>query len=1068
MKKKEFSDNSFPHPTNDSMRAYLIKVKEVCDALASCGSEVSQAVHMTSILKGFGESLEPFPMSANMAQGKISRGFEEQADSRSSPRQTYSRGRSAGRGRGRARLQCQLCGKNGHLVDRCVHRFDENFPGVTANDNSYSRDDSSAAYYSVNNTKSTGCATHHVTSDGVNINQSVDLDNPEQNGVVERKHRHVIELALVLLAQASLPFKFWAYAVVTAVHLINRLPTRVLEGISPFENTSLNFGLNPFSFAKLHEKVSNEYSTHASSSSLQIVADVHKFQHVLAEGYDNNSMINNSPTIVSSNDSSSNVAATSNSQNEAQEDVVDSSSATQDNATHEETVVPQSVNECTPSEDDNSDMPTNTHHMISRSKCGVFKPKVYVSSIVDEVPRDVYEALTSPRYKAKLVAKGYSQVPGYDFKDTYSPVIKFYTLNIVLSIVVTSKWCIRHVDVNNAFLNGYRIYILVYVDDIIITGESSPSIDSVVHALSRNFSLKDLGSLAYFLGIEVKCTEEALLLSQRKYILELLEKTGLLNATPTVTPMIGASKMTQEAGALLNDAREYRSIVGALLYVCHTRPDIAFSVNKAAQFMHAPRELHLTAVKRILKYLAGNLNYSLTFSSNGVSQDVVAFADVDWGDSLDDRRSVSSHAVFFCHCPVTWCSKKHKIVSRSTMEAEYRSVADATAKVTWMSSLLCELGIKHRNMLVVWCDNTSTMALSTNPVYHSQSKHIDMDVHFVREKVAANQLQVNYVPASHQFQYQMSRNLAAILGGAEGAVALVVIVGLFIRFCLFYKRGVLRTFETGSSDPSIQGFDDFSEEETDPACNDFDIGQYPNFDDETAVAEEVVVDDNEEEVTTGSPEASFAQLPAYCHNLKLKNPGSVTHIKTDRDGRFELLFIAIGAAIRSFINCMRPVIIVDGAHLKGRYLGVNLLAVAMDANNGILPIAYEVGKSETSDSWTWFMGHLRDCIGPISNLTIIYDRANSIDNAVRRCFPDAFHGLCGVHLYRNLKSRNMEHRVTPWTEKKITKRVVKSMSWRVEPCSNTLFETYGEIVYPIPHPYEWDIPDDSRKVVIQG
>ncbi|KAE8657030.1 Ergosterol28 isoform 1 [Hibiscus syriacus] len=383
------------------------------------------------------------------------------------------------------------------------------------------------------------------------------------------------------------------------------------------------------------------------------------------------------------------------------------------------------------------------------------------------------------------------------------------------------------------------------------------------------------------------------------------------------------------------------------------------------------------------------------------------------------------------------------------------------------------------------------------------------------------------------------------------------------------------------------------------------------------------------ELLRGSPEASFAQLPAYCHNLKLKNPGSVTHIKTDRDGRFELLFIAIGATIRSFITCMRPVIIVDGAHLKGRYLGVNLLAVAMDANNGILPIAYGVGKSETSDSWTWFMGHLRDCIGPISNLTIISDRANSIDNAVRRCFPDAFHGLCGVHLYRNLKSRSagikkhkwtywkavkayrevdfnkhinclrrvlpqcaqtledvgferwsrvhqlgarygfmtsnsaesinalsrhsrklpitmlmeffrasiqqwyykkrnhagtLEHRVTPWTEKKITKRVVKSTSWRVEPCSNTLFQvldnnlnglvdlnaktcscmkwqtsgypcghvikvalhlnqddssayamdcyttevyrqTYAEIVYPIPHPSEWDIPDDLQTVL---
>nr|XP_043629909.1 uncharacterized protein LOC122601210 [Erigeron canadensis] len=175
------------------------------------------------------------------------------------------------------------------------------------------------------------------------------------------------------------------------------------------------------------------------------------------------------------------------------------------------------------------------------------------------------------------------------------------------------------------------------------------------------------------------------------------------------------------------------------------------------------------------------------------------------------------------------------------------------------------------------------------------------------------------------------------------------------------------------------------------------------------------------ELLRGSPEASFAQLPAYCHNLKLKNPGSVTHIKTDGDGCFELLFISIGAAIRSFVTCLRPVIIVDGAHLKGRYLGTNLLAVAMDANNGILPIAYGVGKSETSDSWTWFMGHLRDCIGHVRNLTIISDRANSIDMAIRRCFPDAFHGLCGVHLFRNLKTRCARIKNHKWTYWKAVK-----------------------------------------------
>ncbi|KAE8729277.1 hypothetical protein F3Y22_tig00003725pilonHSYRG00303 [Hibiscus syriacus] len=220
-------------------------------------------------------------------------------------------------------------------------------------------------------------------------------------------------------------------------------------------------------------------------------------------------------------------------------------------------------------------------------------------------------------------------------------------------------------------------------------------------------------------------------------------------ATPTVTPMVGAPKMSKEVGELLTTAREYRSIVVAILYVCYTRLDVAFSVI-GNTFMHAPRESHLAAVKRILKYFAGTLNYGLTFSCTGASFDVVAFADADWGGSLDDRRYVSSHAVFLGTCPVIWCSRKHKTVSRSTMEVEYRSVADAATEVTCMSSLLCDLGVKCRSMPVVWCDNTSAVALSKNSVYYTQSKHVDMDVHFVRKKVATKQIQMNYVPATHQ------------------------------------------------------------------------------------------------------------------------------------------------------------------------------------------------------------------------------------------------------------------------------------------------------------------------------
>ncbi|KAI3761978.1 hypothetical protein L1987_52401 [Smallanthus sonchifolius] len=159
------------------------------------------------------------------------------------------------------------------------------------------------------------------------------------------------------------------------------------------------------------------------------------------------------------------------------------------------------------------------------------------------------------------------------------------------------------------------------------------------------------------------------------------------------------------------------------------------------------------------------------------------------------------------------------------------------------------------------------------------------------------------------------------------------------------------------------------------------------------------------ELLTGSPEDSFARLPVYCHNLKKTNPGTVTHTLTDAAGRFEMFFIALGVAIRSFVGYLRPLVIIDGAHLKGKFLGTMFLAVGMDGNNQILPIAYGVGKTESGESWSWFLSRLKDCIGENPNLAIISDRAASIAQAIRDVFPHAYHGLCCRHLMMNLNTK---------------------------------------------------------------
>ncbi|XP_039029473.1 uncharacterized mitochondrial protein AtMg00810-like [Hibiscus syriacus] len=210
-------------------------------------------------------------------------------------------------------------------------------------------------------------------------------------------------------------------------------------------------------------------------------------------------------------------------------------------------------------------------------------------------------------------------------------------------------------------------------------------IANIIGMLQNTFSLKDLGPLSYFLGIEVKRSNANLMLSQKKFILELLENDGMRNASSCATPIILAPKLFEDED-LLADTTMYRSIVASLLYICHTRPEFAFNVGKVAQFMHEPREIHLVTVKHILRYLAGTVDYRLMFLPSKSKFSVLAFADADWGANITDRRSISMYGVFLDNHLVAWSSKKQNYVSHLTMEAEYKSLVDVIAEVTWVAT----------------------------------------------------------------------------------------------------------------------------------------------------------------------------------------------------------------------------------------------------------------------------------------------------------------------------------------------------------------------------------------------
>jgi histone deacetylase 1/2 len=240
-------------------------------------------------------------------------------------------------------------------------------------------------------------------------------------------------------------------------------------------------------------------------------------------------------------------------------------------------------------------------------------------------------------------------------------------------------------------------------------------------------------------------------LNQEKYARDVLARVGMLNCKGSPTPLSSSEKITAYEGELLgpDDSTSYRSMVGALQYLTLTRPDISYAVNKVCQYLHAPTTVHWTAAKRILRYIKNTPSVGLTFMRSKSTQ-VSAFSDADWAGCLDDRRSIGGFAVFFGPNLISWSAKKQATVSRSSTEAEYKSVAKTTAEVIWVQSLLEELGIKTTHPPCLWCDNLGATYLSANPVFHARAKHIEIDFHFVREKVLRKQLEIRFVPSKDQ------------------------------------------------------------------------------------------------------------------------------------------------------------------------------------------------------------------------------------------------------------------------------------------------------------------------------
>lgn len=321
-----------------------------------------------------------------------------------------------------------------------------------------------------------------------------------------------------------------------------------------------------------------------------------------------------------------------------------------------------------------------------------------------------------------------------------------------------------------------RVTILVvYVDDIVITGNDDDGIRNLKKMLAKSFEVKDLGHLHFFLGIEVAYGSQGIYLSQRKYVLDLLAETGMMECRPAPTPIEANHRIMADSGDPV-DKGQYQRLVGKLIYLSHTRPDIAYAVSIVSRYMHDPRSTQLDAANRILRYLKGCPGKGILFSNFGHLR-IEGYTDADWAGCSDDRRSTSGYCIFVGGNLVSWRSKKQSVVARSTAEAELRSMASGLCELMWLRLLLTELQMFKGEPLQLYCDNQATINIVNNPVQHDRTKHIEIDRHFIREKLEEGTLQVNFVRSGDQ--------LADILTKGVGIVS-------FMKIC--DKMGLINIF----------------------------------------------------------------------------------------------------------------------------------------------------------------------------------------------------------------------------------------------------------------------------------
>jgi hypothetical protein len=446
------------------------------------------------------------------------------------------------------------------------------------------------------------------------------------------------------------------------------------------------------------------------------------------------------------------------------------------------------------------------------------------------------------KYKARLVAQGFSQKPGIDFSNdgTFAPVMRFETLRTFLAFAASMKWDIKQFDVKGAYLHALlqelifmdqphgfddgsgrvcklirAIYglrqagnawnrelnaamkeigfiqlksdpccyirrqgedfeiLLVWVDDIISIASNDSRNDIVEQDLGGKFEIKALGrpKMLLGMGINQNPTDNSIKIFQTAYIDSLLKKHGLEDANPVSTPLDPNIKLDLDHDESNNSEMQgeiservttsYATLIGSLMYLAiGTRPDIAYSVQRLAQFTQNPKPVHWTAVKRIFRYLKGTRTLGITYEGSNElnNEELNIYCDADWA-SDSDRKSISGYVITLAGGAVAWSSKKQTTVALSTAEAEYVAATHCAKQVIWHRSLLNEGGIPLPSTSTIFSDNQAAVSIAHHPEHHARTKHINIAHHFLRDLIQNGTLDLVYINTEYNLADIFTKSL---------------------------------------------------------------------------------------------------------------------------------------------------------------------------------------------------------------------------------------------------------------------------------------------------------------------